>query len=91
LPRDKQDQGYKFTTDGTNEDNKRIITVTVDTRLAKNSNVTMAAGVNCGCANAASDSGDAMSSLTLIFMMFSTLLSGLFFVRREEEDCSQKN
>jgi hypothetical protein len=88
LPRDKQDQGYKFTTNGTNENNKRIITVTVDTRLAKNSNVTMAAAVNCSCANIASDSGDAMSSLTLILMMLSTLLSGLFFVRRDEKSTS---
>jgi hypothetical protein len=47
--------------------------------------VILDAGVNCGCADVASDGGDALSMASLLAMMFLTLSAGLLFVRREEQ------
>ncbi len=46
--------------------------------------LTIDAGINCGCADAQSDSADAMTTLSLWLMMLTMLMGGLLFVRREE-------
>ena len=59
-------------------------TITVN---AGDNNLTVDAGINCGCANAPikANGGDALGLLGMLGMMLMTLSIGLFFVRKEEE------
>jgi hypothetical protein len=91
IPQDKLDDGYVFTgvdagKDGEDSDvgSNGVITVPVDAKAGKNI-LTLDAGINCGCADVASDGGDALSMVSLLAMMFLTLSAGLLFVRREEQ------
>jgi len=45
----------------------------------------MDAGINCGCANVSSDSSDAQSMMSTLAMMLFTLMTALYYVRKEEE------
>ena len=60
-------------------------TVTVGPN-AKTEALTMDAGINCGCANVSSDSSDALSTLNMLAIMFFTLITALYFVRKEEQN-----
>jgi len=59
-------------------------TITVN---AGDNNLTIDAGVNCGCENAPikANGGDALGLLGMLGMMLMTLCLGLFFVRKEEQ------
>ena len=48
--------------------------------------LTLDAGINCGCSNGTikANGGDALGMISVIFMMLMTLLTALFFVRKEE-------
>jgi len=50
-------------------------------------NLTVDAGIHCGCEYAPikANGGDALGLLGMLFMMLMTLITGLFFVRKEEE------
>jgi len=54
---------------------------------AGDNNLTIDAGVNCGCENAPikANGGDTLGLLGMLGMMLMTLCLGLFFVRKEEE------
>ena len=68
--------------------NNRGFTQTI-TVGAGNNILTMDAGINCGCANVSTDSSDAQSILSMLAMMFFTLMTALYFVRKEEEQETQ--
>ncbi len=91
IPQDKLDDGYIFTgvnagEDGVDSDvgNNGVLTVPVDAQAGANV-LTLDAGINCGCADVASDGGDALTMASLLAMMFLTLSAGLLFIRREEQ------
>jgi hypothetical protein len=67
-----------------NNANEQGFTISV-TPKAGESILTLDAGVNCGCSATSSDSGDALSVSGILVMMFMTLFTGLFFVRKEEQ------
>jgi len=90
IPQSYINDGYVFTaSDATDDvqdsdvDTQGVITVAVDAQRGANY-LTLDAGINCGCSKVASDSGDALSMGSMLLMMFLTLMSGLFLVRREE-------
>jgi hypothetical protein len=91
MPQKYKDDGYIFTTadngsdsSDSDVDDSGVVTVAVDAVAGVNK-ITLDAGINCGCDNIASDSGDAMSKLTMFMMLFFSLGMGLFMVRREGE------
>jgi hypothetical protein len=90
IPQDKLDDGYVFTGVDAGDDEadsdvgSNGITVAVNAKAGTNT-PTLDAGINCGCADVASDGGDALSMVSLLAMMFLTLSAGLLFVRREEQ------
>jgi hypothetical protein len=49
--------------------------------------LTLDAGIHCGCSNApiSANGGDALSMMGMLAMMLLTLMTALFFVRKEEE------
>jgi len=83
-------EGYVFSDPDQGEDSadtdvssSGVTTVAIHA-VAGDNIVTLDAGVNCGCDNITSSSADALSTLSLLFMMLMTLSAGLLFVRREE-------
>jgi len=90
IPQKYLDDGYVFTSSDVTDDvsdsdadAQGVVTVAVDAQKGANY-LTLDAGINCGCDKVASDSGDALSMGSMLLMMFLTLMSGLFLVRREE-------
>ena len=81
-------EGYEYSPtvggDNKNNANDQGFTVSV-TPGAGDAILTLDAGVNCGCSNVSSDSSDAFGILSIFTMMLMTLLTALFFVRKEEE------
>jgi uncharacterized repeat protein (TIGR01451 family) len=95
IPQSLKDEGYDFVDQGENSDdnvnvstaNTSGITKTVTLgggNGSKSADLTLDAAVNCACSGITSDSGDALSTLSLLLMLLLTLSSGLLFVRREE-------
>jgi hypothetical protein len=93
IPNTPEYAGYVFSKPNSNTNNDLNInqanssgytqTVTVGPN-AKTQDLTMDAGINCGCANVSSDSADAQSMISMLFMVFFTLIPVLYFVRKEE-------
>ena len=48
-------------------------------------NLSLDAGVNCGCSGVSTDSSDSLGVLGMFAMMLMTLVTALLFVRKEEE------
>jgi len=98
IPNTPEYEGYIFSPVTNNTDNNLNInqannqgltqSVTVGPN-AKTEDLTLDAGINCGCANVSTDSSDAQSIFSMLAMMFSTLMTALYFVRREEENETQ--
>ena len=58
-------------------------TYTITDALGNTSTATVTLNVNCASSQT-SDSGDALGTFSIMLMMFLTLMSGLYFVRKEE-------
>ena len=95
IPDTPEYKGYIFDVQESNSNNNENINTagsngfTQEVKVGPNSiynseALTLDAGINCGCADIASDSGDALGTLSLLLMMLSTVLAGLLFIRREE-------
>jgi hypothetical protein len=96
IPQNLIDDEYAFVQQGNNTDNninqnvadKNGFTQTVIVGPGyKVEDLTLDAAVHCTCADAPvkSNGGDALSMWGMSFMAFITLITGLFFVRKEEE------
>ena len=96
IPQSLKDEGYDFVPQRSNGDNDRNVNiangsgVTVPVEVGPDAdpaysseNLTLDAAVNCACSDIVSDSGDALNTFSLLFMILITLSSGLLFVRRE--------
>jgi len=93
IPNKAEYKGFIFSNQGNNTDNNRNVnnantagftqSVTVGPNT-KNEDLTLDAGINCGCANVSTDSADAQSILSMLFMMLFTLMTALYYVRKEE-------
>jgi len=83
--------GYEFTRSSVgavdlNSDADRLTGRTGTITLSEGEHVVIVdAGVFCGCKDIESDSSDALSLMGVLGMMFITLFTGLYFIRREEE------
>jgi hypothetical protein len=84
------DNGYVFTganvgEDGVDSDvdDNGIITVPVYAEPGNNV-LTLDAGINCGCSDIQSDSGDAMGGIMGVLMLLASLSMGLMLIRRQE-------
>ncbi len=98
IPDRPEFEGFVFSNPKNNDNNALNInsandkgftqTVTVGPN-AKSEVLTMDAGINCGCANVSTDSSDAQSILSMLTMMFFTLITALYFVRKEEDKETQ--
>jgi len=94
IPQKYIEDGYVFTSstgpDEINSDAREdgIVTVPIHAEAGKNY-LTLDAGIKCGCDDIQSDSGDALSLLSLLLMGMLTLLSGLLFVRRADPRLSK--
>jgi len=93
IPKIPEYEGYVFSNTKANTDNNLNINqannagLTQTVRVgpnAKTEDLTLDAGINCGCTNVSTDSSDALGFLGMLGMMLLTLMSGLFFVRKEE-------
>ncbi|SFV69950.1 hypothetical protein MNB_SV-3-619 [hydrothermal vent metagenome] len=98
IPDNDKYKAYVFSNKGnaqddeTNKSNKNGVSdsFTVggdgDNSVAGN-NLRLDAGINCGCDKAPiqSNGGDALGLFTMLMMIFMTLTTGLFFVRKEEQ------
>jgi hypothetical protein len=96
IPDTKEYEGYEFGRSIENDDDNINIntassdgftkTVTVGEGIQVK-DLTLDAAINCGCgdAKAKSNGGDAMGVLSMLMMVLMTMLSGLYFVRREEQ------
>jgi len=89
IPRDLQEQGYVFTTAGSDNDavnsdaDSEGFTMTV--RPGRGENIpTIDAGINCGCDKDVGDGGSAMGMLSGMLMIFLSAGMGLWMIRREE-------
>ena len=96
IPDDPKYDGYVFDTPQiNNNDGANINTANNDgyTQIvtvgpgSKTQDLTLDAGINCGCENAPikSNGGDALGVFGILSMMFMTLMTALLFVRKEEE------
>ena len=91
IPQEMIDKGYTFVDtqkegDNTNKANADGIIeagVKVGPGLASENYLTLDAAIQCPCANVASDSGDALSRLSLLLMLFMSLSLGIVFIRKE--------
>ena len=98
IPNTPEYEGYIFSNSSSNIDNNLNInqannngftqSVTVGPN-SKTEDLTLDAGINCGCSNVSTDSSDAQSMLSMLAMMFFTLMTALYFVRKEEEKEAQ--
>ncbi len=83
-------EGYVFSSENQGDDgldtdvNGKGFTQTI-TAVAGENNLSLDAGINCGCENVSSDGSDTLGLLGMLAMMLMTLLTALFFVRKEEE------
>jgi hypothetical protein len=91
IPQKYRDDGYVFTganigSDAQDSDvsENGVVTVAIDAVAGEN-RITLDAGINCGCDEVASDSGDAMSKLAFGIMMLLTMSMALILVRRETQ------
>jgi len=97
IPQSLKDEGYDFVPQRSNGDNDKNVNIadgnglTVPVEVGPDAdpaysaeNLTLDAAVNCPCTDITSDSGDTLSTFSLLFMILITLSSGLLFVRREE-------
>jgi len=94
IPNTPEYEGFVFSNPKANTNNTLNVnsannkgftqTVTVGEN-AKTEGLTMDAGINCGCANVSTDSADTQSLVSMLAMMFFTLMTALYFVRKEEE------
>ncbi len=97
IPNNKKYAGYVFDTPNQNSDDAQNInttnskgftqTVTVGRGHENTKSLTLDAGINCGCEDAPikSNGADALGLISMLSMMLMTLLTALFFVRKEEE------
>jgi hypothetical protein len=96
MPESYQNDAYVFDEPKSNTNNTENINTTDKEGFTqpvkvgpghKSHDLTLDAGINCGCVSAPiqSNGGDAMGTLSMLLMTLLTLLSGLYFVRREEE------
>jgi len=96
MPENYQNDEYIFDKQRSNSDDSENINTANDEGLTqtievgpghKAHDLTMDAGINCGCASAPvkSNGGDALGMFSMLLMTLMTLLSGLYFVRREEQ------
>jgi hypothetical protein len=94
IPNTPKYEGYVFSKQANNADDAKNInaannkgltrTVTVGPG-AKQQDLTMDAGINCGCSSISSDSTDAQSLVSMLAIMLLTFMTALYFVRKEEE------
>jgi len=90
IPDTSEYEGYVFSKPNSNTDNSLNInqannggfthSVTVGPGH-KTEDLTLDAGINCGCANVSTDSADAKNILTIFFMIFFTFIVGWHFIR----------
>jgi len=90
IPQKYLDEGYIFTSDNaagdesdSDVDNSGVVTASVNA-VAGSNNITLDAGIHCGCENVASDGADTLRTNSMLLMMFLTLISGFLLVRRKE-------
>ena len=98
IPDRPEYEGYVFSKPNTNKDNSLNInqannggftqSVTVGPGH-KTEDLTLDAGINCGCANVSTDSANAQSLISILAMIFFSLMTVFYFVRREEEKETQ--
>jgi len=83
TPNDPTDDVLVYTPKADVNNIKDRFTYTITDAQGNTSTATVTVAVNCASSQT-SDSGDALGTLGMIMMMLMTLLSGLYFVRKEE-------
>jgi hypothetical protein len=94
IPKELEGEGYAFVDQGNNKDdavNMNVVDafgitqpVAVGPGIATQ-NLTLDAAIDCPCANITSDSGNTLSTVSILLMILIILSSGLLVVRREEK------
>ena len=96
IPQSLKDEGYIFSPVKNNADDAVNANSAAQDGITKavtvgpgfkTQELTLDAGVNCGCANAPikANGGDALGLMSMLMMMFMTFATGLFFIRKEEQ------
>jgi len=93
IPKVEEFDGYIFSTQKNNNNNTlnvndvnsdgitHLVTVGPTTKVK---DLTLDAGINCGCSSISTDSADAQDLLSILAMILLTLTTALYFVRKEE-------
>jgi hypothetical protein len=84
TPNDPTDDVLIYTPKADVNNIKDRFTYTITDALGNTSTATVTVAVNC-TSSQSSDGGDALGTLSIMMMMFMTLMSGLYFMRKEEE------
>jgi hypothetical protein len=102
MPESYKGDEYVFGDPKTNSDNDEDVNTANSNGITqvvevgpghKTADLTMDAGISCSCDNAPvkSNGGDAFGTMSMFMMMILTFISGIFFVRKEEENQGVSN